>query len=150
MNINEQNHTKIIDLVELITQHFDQSELNDLCFKLGIDHEMLEKGNKSERIRELVTFMHRRLLLSDLVAKCKELRSRVIWPDIPSETAIPGQDLGRELTNEADFPLTGFKDLDRILGGLHKGDLIAVSGRPGMGKNSIRKYNCIDNFPIFR
>jgi replicative DNA helicase len=31
---------------------------------------------------------------------------------------------------------TGFTDLDRLLGGLQKSDLIIVAGRPGMGKTS--------------
>lgn len=32
---------------------------------------------------------------------------------------------------------TGFIDLDRKLGGLHKSDLIILAGRPGMGKTSL-------------
>ncbi len=31
---------------------------------------------------------------------------------------------------------TGFSDLDQLLGGLQKSDLIIVAGRPGMGKTS--------------
>ena len=31
---------------------------------------------------------------------------------------------------------TGFRDLDRILGGLHKTDLVILAARPGMGKTS--------------
>lgn len=31
---------------------------------------------------------------------------------------------------------TGFEDLDALLGGLHKDDLIIIAGRPGMGKSS--------------
>lgn len=33
---------------------------------------------------------------------------------------------------------TGFKDLDRLLGGLHDAELIVVAGRPGMGKSSLQ------------
>lgn len=33
---------------------------------------------------------------------------------------------------------TGFTDLDRLLGGFHKGELIVVAGRPGMGKSSFQ------------
>ncbi len=33
---------------------------------------------------------------------------------------------------------TGFKDLDRILGGLNRSDLIIVAARPGMGKTSLQ------------
>ncbi len=32
---------------------------------------------------------------------------------------------------------TGFKDLDRLLGGLHPSDLIILAGRPSMGKTSL-------------
>lgn len=32
---------------------------------------------------------------------------------------------------------TGFVDLDRLLGGLQKSDLIIIAGRPGMGKSSL-------------
>lgn len=31
---------------------------------------------------------------------------------------------------------TGFTDLDRLLGGLHRGDLLTVAGRPGQGKTA--------------
>lgn len=33
---------------------------------------------------------------------------------------------------------SGFKDLDHLLGGFHKGELIVVAGRPGMGKSSFQ------------
>ncbi len=32
---------------------------------------------------------------------------------------------------------TGFRDLDQLLGGLHKSDLVIVAGRPSMGKTSL-------------
>ncbi len=42
----------------------------------------------------------------------------------------------RESEEEALGVPTGFYDLDRLLGGLQKSDLIVVAGRPGMGKTS--------------
>ncbi len=33
---------------------------------------------------------------------------------------------------------TGFKDLDRLLGGLNRSDLVIVAARPGMGKTSLQ------------
>src|SRR5690606_23236800 len=33
---------------------------------------------------------------------------------------------------------TGFTDMDRMLGGLNKSDLIIVAARPGMGKTSLQ------------
>ena len=32
---------------------------------------------------------------------------------------------------------SGFQDMDRLLGGLHRSDLIVVAGRPAMGKSSL-------------
>ena len=32
---------------------------------------------------------------------------------------------------------TGFKDLDRQLGGLHPSDLLVLAGRPAMGKTAL-------------
>ena len=40
---------------------------------------------------------------------------------------------------------TGFRDLDKKLGGLHKSDLIIVAGRPSMGKTALGTniaFNC--------
>jgi replicative DNA helicase len=60
---------------------------------------------------------------------------------------VPIQDVMREyydrieyLYDHRDEPLglpTGFVDLDRILGGLQKSDLIIVAARPGVGKTSL-------------
>ena len=37
---------------------------------------------------------------------------------------------------------SGFIDLDNLLGGLHKSDLLILAGRPSMGENSIsNKYS---------
>ena len=44
---------------------------------------------------------------------------------------------------------TGFRDLDKKLGGLHKSDLIIVAGRPSMGKTALGTniaFNCAFKF----
>lgn len=45
--------------------------------------------------------------------------------------------LDRVETGEITGLATGFKNLDNLLGGLHKGDLILLGGRPGMGKTAL-------------
>ena len=37
---------------------------------------------------------------------------------------------------------SGFLDLDNLLGGLHKSDLLILAGRPSMGKNSSSNQYC--------
>ena len=55
------------------------------------------------------------------------------------DTLVPAAlDRMYELSNKSGGLLgtsTGFKDLDKKLQGLQKGDLIVVAGRPSMGKN---------------
>ena len=44
---------------------------------------------------------------------------------------------------------TGFRDLDKKLGGLHKSDLIIIAGRPSMGKTALGTniaFNCAIKF----
>ena len=44
---------------------------------------------------------------------------------------------------------TGFRDLDKKLGGLHQSDLIIVAGRPSMGKTALGTniaYNCASKY----
>jgi len=44
---------------------------------------------------------------------------------------------------------TGFKDLDKKLGGLHKSDLVIIAGRPSMGKTALGTniaFNCAIKF----
>jgi replicative DNA helicase len=40
---------------------------------------------------------------------------------------------------------TGFKSLDRLLGGLHKSDLIILAGRPSMGKTALATNIAVDS-----
>ncbi|MBI2888129.1 MAG: replicative DNA helicase [Chloroflexi bacterium] len=46
---------------------------------------------------------------------------------------------GAEENREARIPriLTGFERLDRVLGGLHRSDLVIIAARPGLGKTSL-------------
>ncbi len=46
---------------------------------------------------------------------------------------------------------TGFKDLDKKLGGLHKSDLIIIAGRPSMGKTALGTniaFNCAIKYQV--
>jgi hypothetical protein len=63
----------------MIDKYFDKSELQTLCFDMGVDYDGLGGENKSDKARELVAYFQRRGTIRDLVAKCKELRPNVSW-----------------------------------------------------------------------
>lgn len=50
------NHTELRDFID---RYFDDNELRDLCFDLGIDYQNLSGDNKSAKIRELIMHCER-------------------------------------------------------------------------------------------
>jgi formylglycine-generating enzyme required for sulfatase activity len=58
---------------------FDESELRDLCFDIGIDYDSLRGEGKGDKARELVAYLERRGRLSELIEVCEELRPKVPW-----------------------------------------------------------------------
>jgi hypothetical protein len=71
--------TITIKLRTLIIAHFNDGELRDLCFDLGIDYENLPGQGKSDKARELVAYVQRYERTDELVALCRRLRPNVAW-----------------------------------------------------------------------
>lgn len=65
---------------QTIDRLFNETELHNLCFDLGIDYETLGGENKSARARELVAYAQRHGLTSLLVDRCRALRPDWQWP----------------------------------------------------------------------
>ena len=57
-----------------IMDGFNLAEIEDLCYRLGVDFEDLGGTGKSGKARELVKYMERRGRLVELDAKVRELR----------------------------------------------------------------------------
>ncbi|MCI0396948.1 MAG: SAVED domain-containing protein [Chloroflexi bacterium] len=76
---DEADYTTLVELVQKMRDYFDDTELDDLCFQLGIDHEELGSKNKGEKARDLVTYVQRRGRLSELITLVVQLRPKVAW-----------------------------------------------------------------------
>lgn len=63
----------------MIYKRFDKSELQDLCFDMGVDYDGLIGENQSDKARELIKYFQRRGTIHDLVAMCKKLRPDFSW-----------------------------------------------------------------------
>lgn len=73
-----------VDLVALrdkLVKHFSLSELDDLCFKVGVDDEEIPGATRPEKAREMVGYFKRRGLLPELLAACRAERPNVQWLD---------------------------------------------------------------------
>ena len=94
-----------VDLAELrqiLTAHFDDSELRDLCFDLGVDYESLSGQGKSDKARELVAYFERRGHTLELVKTCRQLRPNASWDGVLKTTkGVPLQSIPREVLGDA-------------------------------------------------
>jgi hypothetical protein len=66
-----------------IVDYFDEGELRDLCFGMGIDYDDLPGQSKRDKARELIAHCKRTTRTIELVAKLRKLRPNVSWEDVP-------------------------------------------------------------------
>jgi hypothetical protein len=57
---------------------FNESELHNLCFQLGVDYENLGGEGKAARVQALISYLHRRGRIGDLIEVCREMRPEKI------------------------------------------------------------------------
>jgi hypothetical protein len=68
-----------VKLSRMISSHFDEVELRDLCFELGQDYDDLAGGGKLSKARELVMILERRGRMPELVKACARQRPDLDW-----------------------------------------------------------------------
>ena len=72
---NKQAHEwNLPDMLERLDQQLNDSELRELCFKLGVDYENLPPGSKKDKARELISALERRERLHELMAMMPSLK----------------------------------------------------------------------------
>lgn len=80
--IDQTDIRKMRQIRDGLVTHFDDSELRDLCFDLGIDYDTLSGENLADRARELILHHQRRQQLNKLIERCKLLRPSTDWPNV--------------------------------------------------------------------
>ena len=66
---------------DLIDHHFNQAEIQQLCFDLQISYENLPGKTRIMKAQALVEHCLRHELLAKMTARCAELRPGLPWPD---------------------------------------------------------------------
>jgi len=78
---------KLRQLFEILDTRFDDGELRTLCFHLeGVDYDSLPGAGKTDKARELLSYLERRQRILELVALGRQLRPDVSWGDAPKVT----------------------------------------------------------------
>ncbi|MCB8945201.1 MAG: hypothetical protein H6658_15755 [Ardenticatenaceae bacterium] len=81
------NHPSLPQLRQQLIAAFDENELQDLCFDLGVDYGSLPAQGKANKARELLETMVRHGRLADLLANCTTLRPHLNWGE-PTQTIV--------------------------------------------------------------
>lgn len=72
-------------LREQIISAFNDNELQDICFEMRVDYEIVDGTNKSAKARELITFLSRRGRIPELILICQKQRPSMEWNLILSQ-----------------------------------------------------------------
>jgi outer membrane protein assembly factor BamB len=70
---------EMVKLRQVLVDYFDDNELRDLCFELGMDYASLPGEGKAAKARELVTYYERRGQVQKLTEIFRHLRPNVLW-----------------------------------------------------------------------
>lgn len=71
-------------MAEAMEGKFNISEIQSICFSLGVDYEDLGGSTKSGKIRELIGYLQRRGTLQNLTVEMKQRRPQVDWDNLPA------------------------------------------------------------------
>ncbi len=131
----------LADLRQKLIKQFNLSELRNLAFDLGIDHEELSGSSKSDEARELIAHCQRRGSLPTLLAAVQQLRPPPTQPKPPSkptQTSNPFFTGGR-INNPAHF--FGRQRLIReIQSELLNRANVSIIGESQIGKSALIYY----------
>lgn len=76
-----------VALRQVITERLSESDLNLLCFDIGLDYDDLGGDSKPEKVVELLQDIRRRNMLARLIEAGQRLRADIGWDEIIAVTA---------------------------------------------------------------
>ncbi|MBE2222031.1 MAG: HAMP domain-containing histidine kinase [Anaerolineae bacterium] len=131
-------HSNAQHLRQLIIRYFNIEELKTLLFDIAVDYEELRGESKSDKVRELITFLQRRDRLDELLAKLAVERPGIQWPGNTSPD-IPCPYRGLFPFYEMDAPnFYGREEFtEQLFSLVNQKPLVAVVGSSGSGKSSV-------------
>jgi hypothetical protein len=75
---NTSSHETPVRLLAILDQYFNNSDLQQLCFEMGVDFEDLEGTGKKDRARALIQFCQRRGRFLELVQLVRQARPHAV------------------------------------------------------------------------
>ncbi len=76
-----------IELYQALVSHFDEQELQTLCFGMGVDYQSLPAIGKANKARELLLLIARQERVDVLLSLLAQMRPQMTWPKTEAEVA---------------------------------------------------------------
>lgn len=77
------HNSQFVRLRQNLIEYFSASELQTLCFDMGVDYDLLPGEGKEDKARELIYYVIRRGLVPEFINTCFRLRPHVSWEFTP-------------------------------------------------------------------
>lgn len=117
------------EIMKILKERFNTEEIQDFCFRLGVNYEELKGENLSAKGRSLIDFLDRRNSLPDLVLCGQENRTDIDWQPIAQLLKIkrhhlhtsetPHSRLHQATIDCKGVPSNGWKSRDQFLWQTH-------------------------------
>lgn len=85
----QQEQAERTQMYQVLMQRFDDSELQTLCFNLGIDYDVLRGSSKADKARDLIVYLYRRERIAELVPAILKMRDDITADDFVVCTEEP-------------------------------------------------------------
>lgn len=138
LNCSRHFKGKAYDLVQFTNAYSYSSDLKHYLFELDVEH---KKGTLIEKLSKLNTLNTLDIILDDLQKLTTEAQITIEREPLPMSkvTAKVIDDLEQQMKRGEKLMgiSTGWRLLDKYIGGWNKGNLVIVAGRPGSGKTAM-------------
>jgi hypothetical protein len=91
-------------LRDALNQFFDEAELRNLCFDLGIEYESLGGDSKRARVLELVQYCERHGRTDDLINYIQRARPNIDWNDLQATNQGPARKEAQRPYQQTNLP----------------------------------------------
>lgn len=157
---NVDYHLRLAGLRQNLVDCFSVSELQTLCFDLGVDYDLLPGEGKENKARELIYYVIRRNLETEFVSICRQSRPNILWElpqDVPypsgpmlhsnSNTTLDGmfQEATRyQLRGDLGYALQLYRQLQQIAPTYPRIDVVIAAAERELRSGYVDRYGRVD------
>jgi hypothetical protein len=108
----------LADLRRKLNEAFNETDLRNICWDLGIDYENISGENKLDKTRELLDYLDNRRTIPDLLEVLNKERPKISWP------------VANTNVSQANTPNTIYTKLQAVLDYIYENEPVGTVDKP--------------------